>query len=971
MKVITERPFQLIYSLYPHQYLGYIFAAYVVQLNDKGGLMLSNQNISRKNAEEFAKELDEKDFRLVEIMDELNPDSLVGRFYKKKIKANDFFFKTFNSKYPDDLLKKEIESYLERRRTQIMKLITGKNIYEMGCSGEPAWRKINMLMERASVLFHFRRNPDNTHYFPTIKLRNKKINFINNGSFLVCKEPAWMVVKNELFTFDKPISGGKLLPFFKKNYIKIPKTIEEEYFKKFVAPLVESSSVYAKGFDIQTKTHDLRPKLVLSELQEASSQPTLFNETTKPDQNTRILVQLFMTYGGRQFKMDQLRQVSVYIEKQEGNYIFHRVRRNLDKEAFLLKELTSKGLNLRNSLVTIDKGKIFSWLDDNRSFLKENDFEISQQNNKGKSYFLGECSIDVKIEEKIDWFDVQAVVHFGTYQIPFKVIRKHILNKKHEIKLPNGEIGVIPDSWVNKYSDLLAFTVEQNDALKLKKHNLALVYELSTNQSANVSITEKLKRLLDFDQIENVGAPSNFKGKLRAYQQSGVNWLCFLDHYGFGGCLADDMGLGKTIQTLVLLGFNIEKGRGCNLLVMPTSLIYNWRMEASRFIPDAKILVYTGSIRAKNIAVFSNYDIIITSYGIARIDADLLSQHYFNYVVLDESQAIKNPESITAKKIRQLNSRRRLILSGTPIENSAMDLWSQLSFANPGFLGSKQFFNKKYLIPIEKRKNPDASNKLNTMIKPFVLRREKSQVATDLPEKIIALKYCEMSTAQKEIYERHKNHYRDKILGLIESNRLKESGFLVLQGLSKLRQIANHPALIDSDYSGDSTKYEDITHSIENALVGSHNILIFSQFVKHLKLISRFLDKKKIRYSYLDGSVRDRKEQVKNFQEEDSIPVFLISLKAGGLGLNLTKADYVFILDPWWNPAIEAQAVDRAHRIGQKNKVFTYKFISKDTVEEKILKLQDGKLKLAQDLITVEESFVKNLNKEDIANLFN
>ena len=298
-----------------------------------------------------------------------------------------------------------------------------------------------------------------------------------------------------------------------------------------------------------------------------------------------------------------------------------------------------------------------------------------------------------------------------------------------------------------------------------------------------------------------------------------------------------------------------------------------------------------------------------------------------------------------------------------------MDLWSQMSFLNPGLLGGKSFFRSKFQVPIEKKSDESKTRKLFGIIKPFILRRNKSQVATDLPAKIESVRYCTMSPEQEEAYEKVKSQFRNEIMDKIETGGMGKSQFMILQGLTKLRQIANHPYMADPEYDGDSGKLEDISYMLENALDKNHKVLVFSQYVKHLKIVVKYLEDQNIPFAYLDGSTKDRQKEVERFQNDPDLKVFLISLKAGGLGLNLTQAEYVFLLDPWWNPAIEAQAIDRAHRIGQKNTVFTYRFITKNSVEEKILVLQENKKKLAQELITTEESFVKSLSKEDIASI--
>jgi len=428
---------------------------------------------------------------------------------------------------------------------------------------------------------------------------------------------------------------------------------------------------------------------------------------------------------------------------------------------------------------------------------------------------------------------------------------------------------------------------------------------------------------------------------------------------------------------------------GTSLLIMPTSLVYNWEMEASRFTPDLKILTYTGTLRNKDIKRFSKYDVVLTSYGITRLDIDLLKQVYFNYIILDESQVIKNPTSNIAKAVMELKSRYKLTLTGTPLENTTLDLWSQMTFINPGLLGGQTFFKKlggqtffknEYQQPIEKKRDEAKTKKLNSIIKPFILRRLKSQVATDLPEKVENVYYTNMTTEQEKKYEEVKSFYRHKILDQIDKEGINNTRMMILEGLTKLRQISNHPKMVDMRYEGDSGKLEDVSYMLENALLEGHKVLVFSQFVKHLGIVKALLKERKIPFAYLDGSSTDRKEQVDKFNKDENLKVFLISIKAGGflisikaggLGLNLTEADYVFILDPWWNPAVEAQATDRAHRIGQKKKVFSYKFITRNTVEEKILTLQKHKLKLSENLIQSEESVIKALSREDIEMLLN
>ncbi|MCP4456689.1 MAG: DEAD/DEAH box helicase [Cytophagales bacterium] len=969
MNVSPEQPFRIIYSLFQHEYLGYIFESFAVQLDAKGRLSYAHQNISSKNAVEFKVEMDDRDFELIQLMDSMQQEIVVNHFQKKKTKPADFFLKVFDKKNGDKQKQMEVHNYVERRRKSICPLLKGKSVFEMGKDGEPIWKEIQVAEEAASALFHFYRNEENTHYFPTIRLFGEKIHFYQNGSYVLADDPAWIVSNDVLFTFNKDVNGKKLHPFFSKKFIEIPRKVEETYYEKFVAPLIESFDVCAKGFEIRTTALTPKPVIAFSEI--ASVERTLFSDFENRSPVGKILFELKFEYDNNAFSADKLKRVGVALEKNDGEFKFLKIIRDKDIEKSLLSFLAESGLQLKNSCIALDKSKGFGWLYANQKSLIERGFTIRQNGTTSGQYFLGEASINIEIDEGIDWFDIRAKIKFGEFEIPFLVIRKNILNKKYEIILPDGSIAIIPHTWVMEYSDLFAFSDEMNNQPKLNKVHVALVKDLQSGNHAQVVMSRKLQNLTNFDRIEEFELPKGFRGKLRSYQHAGFNWLKFLDEYAFGGCLADDMGLGKTVQTLAMLQSDKEiNGDTASLLVMPTSLVYNWIMEAKKFTPKLRILNYTGPQRNKDINLFGKYNLVITSYGTVRRDTEILKNFYFNYLILDESQAIKNPDSRISKAVRLLKSRRNLILTGTPVENSTMDLWSQMSFINPGLLGSKQFFTKEFQLPIEKKKDLAKTARLNSLIKPFLLRREKSQVAKDLPDKMENIRYCEMSDSQKEFYETEKSAFKNKIFDVIEKEGVRKSQMLLLQGLTRLRQIANHPLMVDDMYAGDSGKLEDISYMIKNALGENHRLLIFSQFVKHLDLIRAFLDQQNIPFAYLDGSTRDRQSQVEKFQNENDIHTFLISLKAGGLGLNLTQADYVFILDPWWNPAAEAQAIDRAHRIGQTKTVFTYKFIARDTVEEKILKLQKSKLKLAGDLVTIEDQFVKQLSPEDISSLF-
>ncbi|GAB4491627.1 MAG: hypothetical protein OHK0045_17780 [Raineya sp.] len=969
MKVATTQPFQIIYSLFRHEYLGYLVAAFAVQINSKGNLTLQYQGLSARSAKEFAKGLDEQDWQLIKLCDSLQVETIIKKFYAKKIHHNEFFLKNYDKQKGDKALQEAIANYVDNKISQILAIVFSqkKPFFVMGTDGNPIWQKIEILQEPVSVLFHFRRNEKETHYFPTLRWAGKKLDFQFKNALILCNEPAWMLLDNCLYHFKQKIDGNKLKPFLQKWYINIPKNVEETYFKKFLMPLIATFDVYAQGFEIRSQAHQPKAFLSISEVVKEVPLALFDDEAVEIEENSEMMFELYFQYGGLKFKADDEKPAFVSMEKVGDSYVFHRIAKNLVFEKNILQTLKNRGLDIRNGRKILKQKNALNWLEQNASKIQDDEIQILQNFAEQKCYFLGQSHIEMKIVENKDWFDLQATIRFGEYEVPFLAIRPYILSAKKEFPLPNGNVALIPEEWFSRYSDLFYFAQETEKQWALPKYHLHIVEQLSKENYAQVDIQQKLKNMLEFEKIEEYPLPKGLKADLRNYQKAGYNWLRFLGEYQMGAFLADDMGLGKTLQTLALLQAEKESNNNLpSLIVVPTSLIYNWELEARKFAPSLQIVTYTGSQRDQKIPYLSKFDIVLTSYGVVRIDADILSKTSFNYIVLDESQAIKNPQSNIAQALMLLKSKKRLLLTGTPIENSLMDLWSQMNFANQGLLGTKSFFKKEFLQPIEKGENSEKVQKLHKIVKPFILRRTKEQVAQDLPQKIEHINYCPMTAEQEKFYEQVKSQYRNKILEHIEQQGIAKTQFLILKGLTQLRQIANHPVLVENDFQASSGKMEDVLYKLETLLEEKKKVLVFSQFVKHLALFKKYLEEKNIKYAYIDGASTDRQVQVEKFQKNENILIFLISIKAGGVGLNLTAAEYVFLLDPWWNPAVEAQAIDRAHRIGQKHSIIAYKFITRNSVEEKILALQENKKRLAGEIIDKEENFFKSLTKEDI-----
>ncbi|WP_285008249.1 DEAD/DEAH box helicase [Pedobacter faecalis] len=599
---------------------------------------------------------------------------------------------------------------------------------------------------------------------------------------------------------------------------------------------------------------------------------------------------------------------------------------------------------------------------------------------KGNKLSQYKPEIDIKVNSGMDWFETAVKVKFNKQTVALKHLHKSIRNKSHFVQLDDGTMGILPSEWIRRFEDYFGAGEVSEDVIRTARVNYLSVHELyedhMLDEQARQDLSVLRTRLANFEAISPVPVPSGLQAKLRAYQQEGLNWLNFLDDFNFGACLADDMGLGKTIQVIAFILSQGEKisaqGLGhpnTNLIVVPASLIFNWQQELRKFGPALKVYTHYGAGRAKQTNHFDQCEVILTSYGTLLSDISYLKTYRFNYIFLDESQTIKNPDSQRYKAARLLQSRNKVVLTGTPVENNTFDLYGQLSFACPGLLGSKMHFKQLYSVPIDQFKDSRRAKELQHRIKPFILRRTKEQVARELPEKTEMIIYCEMGAQQREIYDAAREEIREYLMGRSEDELLKSS-MHVLQGITRLRQICNSPALLAKDkYYGDaSAKMDVLLEQIENKSP-EHKILVFSQFVTMLDLIKVRLESRQVGYAYLTGQTRDREAAVSLFQDDPKVRVFLISLKAGGVGLNLTRADYVYLVDPWWNPAVENQAIDRAYRIGQDKHVMAIRLICPDTVEEKIMTMQQHKRNLADNLIRTEESIFKSLTKDDLLNL--
>ena len=595
------------------------------------------------------------------------------------------------------------------------------------------------------------------------------------------------------------------------------------------------------------------------------------------------------------------------------------------------------------------------------------------------------------IRSGIDWFELRGGIRYDTENGEQIVGLPEILAAaragQNTITLGDGSQGLLPHQWLEDHRLLSALGRIEDDHLRFGSSQAALIDGLLGAQQlvdVDKQFEEVRQRINNFDRIHPEQEPEKFRGELRPYQRDGLGWISFLRLIGMGGILADDMGLGKTVQVLAMLesryGAADERPNRPTLIVVPRSVAFNWIDEANRFTPGLRVQSYTGSERQQLRDAFKDHDVIVTTYGLLRRDIAELRQHTFDYVILDEAQAIKNPQSQSAKAARLIEADHRLALTGTPVENHLGDIWSIFEYLNPGMLGSATRFGD--LVHGETAdavgggrslQSVDVASQAGRALRPFILRRTKRQVLNELPEKTDQTLLCTMEAPQRKVYDQLLQYYQDTLLRQVTATPgrgLGSSAFMVLEALLRLRQASCHPGLIDPKRADDpSAKMEVLLEHLEQLVDEGHKALVFSQFTSMLALVRKRLDRDGMKYEYLDGQTRNRRKRINHFQEDPNCPVFLISLKAGGLGLNLTAANYVFILDPWWNPAVEIQAIDRAHRIGQTQHVFAYRLICEDTVEQKITELQEKKRKLADAIIGGQENLLRTLTRDDLTRL--
>ncbi|MEP6929796.1 MAG: DEAD/DEAH box helicase [Flavobacterium sp.] len=940
----------------------YIPTAYIVEDTDE--IKYLNKKASTEVLESFGivfENLDSNTKKILAVCESLKPEFIFKKF-SAKIKSA----KTIADLQKDSKIDFAIRQHLKINSASFYSLIVEEQFplsINMGAEKDFYRSRVSTDTLFFEPQIQFDKHADGITY--TLSLKENQTTFLpmNSTVDILLDEPGWLIINKKLGQL-KDLNSKKLQPFLKKKSIEIPSRLVDDYFKNFIPEIAKKIDIEATGFEIEHRD-------------------TIISCAVQPVfdffKNCYYL-SLYFDYNGYSFDAGKTKKTHSFVDFSIANEPkIIQFKRSQDEILYTDKLLEIGLIKIKNELFGLnseveitDSYANIQFVIDHKEELENSGFTIQNLKLESKEIITEHHSISASKETKEDWFDIKIIITIGSYTINFSEIIPNIKSKDRLFLLPDGSYFLIPLEWLSKYSSLAKLAKTENGNLLLRKSNFAALDAIPEIKS-------------DVNPIQAEYVSSDFlKATLRPYQIDGVKWLLGHFNSNLGACLADDMGLGKTLQTLAVLvavqeqlGYTskttnfdlfqnetvIEREPLKALIVLPSSLVFNWYNEAVKFTPHFSKMQYIGNDRKLLLSRLESSDLIFTSYNIVHRDIAVLEKYNFRYLILDESQYIKNKNSKIFKAINNINTAHKIALSGTPIENSLDDLWSQMQFINPDILGSYAFFAENFKIPIEKKQDENSLAELKNLIQPYILRRTKEQVLKDLPELSEQIYYCNMDPEQEKLYEKEKSKARNFLLKTDGSSPDKIS---IINTLMKLRQLSNHPKMIDQNSEIDSGKYIAVTNYLENLVKGKQKTIIFSSFVTNLNFYTNWCRENKIAFCEITGETpsNKREHQVKLFQENENPLLFFISLKAGGVGLNITKASYVLFLDPWWNPFAEKQGVGRAHRIGQLNKVNVIRFISKNTIEEKIIKLQENKKLLSDSLL--EESFI---SKEIEANL--
>lgn len=937
----------------------FCFSLQPVAISEKNGKHhFEKINLSTREHLACLKQLPDEPYTIIEdLTDTRIRQHLISKGYSNLI----YYTRDWEKQLSDEAIEVYREYYFKKFKRLWPFLLEQNHLYKLPTGKKFTAANIEPIqISSIHPIPEFNVVPDTKFITVQLKLRIKDLP-------LQMDIPDWIsrffIVDQDVYHLMEEFEHVQLLKEFSAGFLKFPVEQKFNVLSKIIAPLKEKYNVAVDpSLQFESRKGEPIAQVMVAEYlnQYLMLVPQFMYDDTMVEYDDEPVISVQQEDRFYQIERDKVAEKEFY----EKLRLLHPV---------FVKQLQNPFFYL--PFQDVMKGNWF--LKTIRKLQEENITVKGMQDLKKFKYNTAHPTFEMKTGSGTDWFDLKIDVKFGSQQAPLRDVQKAINTAQKIVLLGDGTFGVLPEEWLKQFRVIMKMGDEKNGTLRVNKMHFTVINELHAlidEEEILKELEDKKQRLQNIDGLEAKPISKKIKAVLRPYQKGGVNWMQALDELGWGGCLADDMGLGKTLQAISFLQFIKEKyKKSTSLVVSPTSLIYNWESELQKFAPSLKYHIYYGMNREFSKEHFEKYDIIITSYGTVRNDIEHLQQHGFHYVILDESQSIKNPEAQVTKAVGLLKAKNRFILSGTPVQNNTFDLYAQMNFLNPGFWGNKEFFKTEFAMPIDKNSDSEVAGQLRKMIYPFMLRRTKEIVATDLPDKTETIIWCQMKKEQRAVYDEYKNYYRHQLINKIEESGMKNAAIYILEGMMRLRQICDSPVLVrDPEVTTTaSIKLHELLREVfENT--GAHKLLIFSQFTEMLSLVKENFVKEGITHLYLDGKTPSakRKELVNQFQTDPNIKAFLISLKAGGVGLNLTAADYVYLIDPWWNPAVEDQAIDRTHRIGQTQKVFAYKMICKDTIEEKILQLQQKKKSLSKELISEEKGFIKKLSRDDVEFLF-
>ena len=957
---------QVIIVLTEHLTFGTLLIPYMAEKSNDGTYQLIEQAFHA--FPEAISRMNEAEQQAINIASHYTEKYLMGIYSREKTVSR------FLRKLSEDpeRVKNNIRPFIEKKLQEMLTLIRHHNLplyqKQVGSKLLYAHHAYHVHPHDVEIRFTFLADETNFRYQLQCYYDGQPLSLSEQKPVIVLtSSPSALLLGMELYFFPH-IESVRILPFTKKKKISVPASQIEKYIDNIVIPIARYHEITTQGLNIIEETYACEAVLSLED--------TIYDEQ---------MLRLSFRYGDQSFTPDTVTEMKKIIYRNDFGEIFF-FRRDSDAEEEKLRMLTDSGLQRVSDVhfklsPDAPEKTITEWISTYRKMLQQSFLLTGNMGNT--PYCLDEIRIEQSCDDEPDWFELHITVVIGNLRIPFSRFRKHILEEKREFLLPDGRMILLPEEWFSKYGNLLELGTQTETGIRLKPTFVGAV------QSA---LEENGPKDLPFKrEIRNVPVPQGLNAKLRPYQQKGFSWMVQLNKQGFGGCLADDMGLGKTLQVIALLtAFYQEKteqkaagneGSGSelplpSLIVCPASLVYNWGQEFARFSPEIRVLLIAGTAKERQeqleeqmrMEASEGAQVIITSYDLLKRDRAAYLGRTFEYEIIDEAQVIKNAKTQGAKAVKEISANARFALTGTPVENRLSELWSIFDFLMPGFLYGYRKFRERYELPIVKNQDPEALTALRRMTGPFVLRRLKKDVLRELPGKEERIVYSAASGRQQKLYTASALKLKEALAGGAWSGNGKLE---VLSQLMRLRQICCDPALCFEDYTGESAKLETCVSLIASASAAGHKILLFSQFASMLERIRERLLQEGISSHLLVGATpkEERSRMVQAFAS-DEVPVFLISLKAGGTGLNLTAADIVIHYDPWWNVAAQNQATDRAYRIGQEKPVTVYKLILKDTIEENLLKLQNAKLALAAQVVSEGMVSLGDLSQNELMELF-